>query len=129
MISHPPLARISDAIAYIETNYAKPIRPQDLASTVHMSLRNLYRNFKSATGFSPIEYLIRLRVMHGAELLRRGELNVTETAFQTGFNDSNYFSRKFHEVMGFRPRQFILCHEALPTPPTRLGEELRRSQE
>lgn len=102
------LVRISNAIAYIEENYTKSIRPADMASSVHMSPRNLYRCFKSVTGFSPIEYLIRLRIMHGAELLRRGELNVTETAFQTGFNDSNYFSRKFHEVMGLCPRQFVL---------------------
>ncbi len=107
MLTHRPLARISQAIAYIEANYAKPVRLADLTATVHMSLSNLHRDFKSATGFSPIEYLIRLRVMRGAELLRQGQLNVTETAFQTGFNDSNYFSRKFHEVMGLRPRQFI----------------------
>ena len=112
-----PLVNISNAIAYIEANYAKPIRPADLASTVHMSLRNLYRNFKSATGFSPIEYLIRLRVMRGAELLRQGHLNVTETAFQMGFNDSNYFSRKFHEVMGLRPRQFVLHQNILADRP------------
>jgi len=104
----PLLAKISDAIAYIEQNYAKPIHPADLASTVHMSMRNLYRNFKSATGLSPNEYLIRLRVMRGAELLRQGRLNVTETAFQTGFNDSNYFSRQFRKVMGTSPRQLFI---------------------
>ena len=106
-LTQRPLTRISNAIAYIEANYAKPIRLADLASTAHVSLSNLYRDFKSATGLSPIEYLIRLRVMRGAELLRQGKLNVTETAFQTGFNDSNYFSRKFRQIMGISPRQFI----------------------
>lgn len=107
ILTRHPLTRISNAIAHIEANYAKPISLADLASTAHMSLSNLHRDFKSATGFSPIEYLIRLRVMRGAELLRQGKLNVTETAFQTGFNDSNYFSRQFREVMGISPRQFI----------------------
>lgn len=115
MLIHPHLARISNAIAYIETNYDKPFRLADLASAAHMSLSNLYRDFKSATGFSPIEYLIRLRVMRGAELLRQGKLNVTETAFQTGFNDSNYFSRKFRAVMGISPRQFIIYRGLIET--------------
>jgi len=106
-MSRRPLTRISGAIAYIEANYAKPVRLADLASTAHMSLSNLHRDFKSATGFSPIEYLIRLRVMRGAELLRQGRLNVTETAFQVGFNDSNYFARQFRAVMGISPRKFI----------------------
>lgn len=117
ILTRPPLTRISSAIAYIEANYAKPIRLANLAFTAHMSLSNLHRDFKSATGLSPIEYLIRLRVMRGAELLRQGRLNVTETAFQTGFNDSNYFSRKFHEVMGLRPRQFVLCQNILVNRP------------
>jgi len=102
-----PLARIAPAIAYLEKNYTGPIRQSELTALAHTSLSNLYRDFKSATGLSPKEYLIRLRVMRGAELLRRGELNVTETAFQTGFNDGNYFSRQFRRIMGMSPRQFI----------------------
>lgn len=123
MLTRLPLARISNAVAHIEANYAKPIRLADLAATVHMSLSNLYRDFKSATGFSPIEYLIRLRVMRGAELLRQGELNVTETAFQTGFNDSNYFSRKFREIMGINPRQFILYRNITGNRPSRASPQ------
>jgi len=103
----PLLEKISGAIAHIEQNYANPIRPADLAGLVYMSQRNLYRHFRSATGLSPLEYLIRLRVMRGAELLRQGRTNVTEAAFQTGFNDSNYFSRTFCAVMGVSPRTFI----------------------
>ena len=101
------LSRITSAITHFENNYAGPVRQADLAAVAHTSLSNLYRDFKSATGLSPKEYLIRLRVMRGAELLRRGELNVTETALKTGFNDSNYFSRQFRKVMGMSPRQFI----------------------
>ncbi len=106
LIRHP-LARISNAIAYIESNYARPVHMADLAAATHMSLSKLHRDFTSATGFAPIEYLVRLRVMRGAELLRQGRLNVTETAFQAGFNDGNYFSRQFRRIMGISPRQFI----------------------
>ncbi len=107
ILTRHPLARISKAIAYLETNLAKPVHMADLASTTHMSLISLRRDFKAATGFAPIEYLIRLRIMRGAELLRQGQLNVTETAFQTGFNDSNYFSRQFRKVMGMSPKTFV----------------------
>jgi len=105
-LTREPLERISRTIAFIEANYANPINMAELSSTSHMSPSKLYRDFKSATGFSPKEFLIRLRVMRGADLLRRGEANVTETAFQVGFNDSNYFCRVFRAVLGVTPGVF-----------------------
>jgi len=101
-----PLERISRAIEFMEANYTQPINLAELAALTNMSQSKLYRDFKAATGLSTKEYLIRLRVMKGAELLRRGEANVTETAFQAGFNDSNYFCRVFHAVMGVTPGVF-----------------------
>lgn len=104
--ARPSLAKISTVIAHIEANYTKEVYLTDLASMAHISLRKLHRYFQSATGLSPNEYLIRMRIMRGAELLRRDDLNITEAAFQTGFNDSNYFSRMFHAVMGITPSGF-----------------------
>jgi len=54
-------------------------------------------------GDSPIDYLIRLRILQAANLLRKEELNITEVAYRVGFQDSNYFARQFHRIMGTTP--------------------------
>jgi len=46
-------------------------------------------------------------MLRACELLRKGELNVTETAYRVGFADSNYFSRQFRRVMECSPREFV----------------------
>jgi AraC-like DNA-binding protein len=101
------LLRIGEAISHLETNYARPVRLEELAGIAHLSVRTFLREFRSAMETSPIDYLVRLRTARAAELLLRApELNVTEIAFRTGFRDSNYFSRTFRGVMGVSPREY-----------------------
>jgi AraC-like DNA-binding protein len=47
-----------------------------------------------------------LRVAKGASILQTTDKNVTEVAFESGFNDSSYFARQFRRILGVSPRQF-----------------------
>lgn len=98
--------QIGEAIAYMTQHYAKPVSIHTLARKVHMSRRNFFICFKNATGESPIRYLIKLRIMHACELLLYSEMPVVEIASQCGFSDSNYFCRKFRDIIGKPPGQF-----------------------
>ena len=100
------LLRIGEAISHLEANYQESIDLTKLARIARMSKRNFMRSFQAAVGSSPIAHLIQLRVHQAASLLRRSELSVTEIAFQVGFNDSNYFTRQFHKLLGFSPSQY-----------------------
>lgn len=100
------LLRIGKAIGYLENHYADSVRLDDVAREVHLSKRHLLRMFKEATGLTPGAYLLQVRVARGAERLRLGEDNVTEAAWQAGFNDSNYFTRQFRRLMGMSPSEY-----------------------
>ncbi|MCL5271558.1 MAG: AraC family transcriptional regulator [bacterium] len=109
-----PLLRLGRVIGHLERNYADPTTLDDLARVGCMSRRTLTRVFKHAMGCSPIEYLIRLRVNHAAELLLasggpQDVANVTEIAFQVGFQDSNYFTRQFRRLIGTNPRDYKIA--------------------
>lgn len=105
----PPLL-MGDALSYIEQHFREPIEIRDLTRIAHMSESTLTRTFRRVLGRSPIEHVIRVRVLRAADLLQRGDVRVTEAAFQCGFSDSNYFSRQFRKVMGVAPRQFRTQH-------------------
>ncbi len=100
-----PLLQIGSVISFIEEHYAEPLRLEALAKVGHMSVSSLLRAFKSATQMSPIEYLLCLRIARASELLRIGEVNITEAAYQVGFMDSNYFTRQFKKITGHAPSQ------------------------
>jgi AraC-like DNA-binding protein/mannose-6-phosphate isomerase-like protein (cupin superfamily) len=100
------LLRVGHVIGALENDFSRSWNIEDLLEIAHMSRSNLMRIFRKATGQTPIEYLIRLRIQKAMDLLRNTDLTITEVALEVGFNDSNYFSRQFHRVLGESPRNF-----------------------
>ncbi len=100
------LLRIGAAIGYLEDHYADPISVEQLTQIAGMSESSLLRAFKQATDRAPTQYLLDLRLRRARDLLRNTSLNITEIAFQTGFNDSNYFARQFRKGIGTSPREY-----------------------
>jgi AraC family L-rhamnose operon transcriptional activator RhaR/AraC family L-rhamnose operon regulatory protein RhaS len=98
------LLRIAEAISHLETHYQEPIDLDDLARISHTSRRSFIRAFRAAMRSSPIAYLIQLRINRAADLLRRSDRSITDIAYHVGFDDSNYFTRQFHKVIGVSPR-------------------------
>jgi len=100
------LLRVGHVIGALENDFSKDWKLSDLTAIAHMSRSNLMRVFRKATGQTPIEYLLRLRIQKAMELLRNSSLSITEIALEVGFNDSNYFTRQFRRVLGETPRSF-----------------------
>ena len=100
------LLRIAQTIAHLETRYSENVRLAELVTIADMSRRSFLRAFEAATGSTPIDYLIQLRLARAAALLRRTTQNITDIAFQVGFQDSNYFSRQFRQRHGMSPSAY-----------------------
>ncbi|MBN8219112.1 MAG: helix-turn-helix domain-containing protein [Spirochaetes bacterium] len=106
------LLRLAAALARLEGRWQEKIRLSELAAEARMTQSSFQRAFQRAMDCSPIDYLIRYRVGKAAELLARGELPVTQIAYRCGFDDGNYFSRKFRAVMGMTPRDYRQTHRS-----------------
>lgn len=100
------LLRVGHVIGSLESDYASDWTLEEIFKTAHMSRSNFMRVFKKATGQSPIEYLLRMRIQEGMKLLLNTDKSITDIAMEVGFNDSNYFSRQFRQALGHSPRQF-----------------------
>lgn len=100
------ILRIAKVIGALEKEYASPWKLSDLADLAHMSEGNLHRVFKEATGQSPIDYVIQLRLHRAMEMLSETMLSITEIAFEVGFKDSNYFTRQFKKMTGISPSRY-----------------------
>lgn len=114
--SRTGLLRFGQAVAWMEENYVLTASVKDLARRAAMSERHFLRMFRRSFGVSPVEHLIRLRLRHAERLLQSGRHTVAETAYASGFNDSNYFARQFRRATGMSPRAYR-CRGSRRPPP------------
>ncbi len=70
-----------------------------------MSRSQIYKKVKALTDRSPSQYIRSIRLHHAKELLEKGELNVSEVAYDVGFNSPSYFSEVYFEEFGLRPNE------------------------
>ncbi len=97
---------IEKALKFMRGNLKNNVSIAEIAHAAGMSISTLTRAFRSTTGDSPIKYLIKLRVSEAADLLINSDLNMTEIALETGFSDSNYFTKTFLRETGLTPTGF-----------------------
>lgn len=88
----------------VETHYTNPnFSFDDIAQSLGMSKSTLIRRLKSLTDKSPVEILSEYRLNKAKKRLENSSESVSEVAYQVGFNDPLYFSRKFKEAFGISP--------------------------
>jgi AraC-like DNA-binding protein len=75
----------------------------ELCQAVGLSRPQLFRKLKALTGKSIVAYLRSTRLHKARELLQSGQHNISEVAYQVGFNDPLYFSRAFSQEFGSPP--------------------------
>ena len=78
-----------------------------LCEAMGMSRSHLHLKIKALTNRSTSIFIRTIRLHKAKELLQKGELNVTQVAFEVGFNDLSYFSRTFTEEFGVNPQNVI----------------------
>lgn len=98
--------RVADAVDYMHRRLADTLSLDELADAVGLRPSYFREEFRRETGFSPVEFLTRLRVREARRLLVEGELPVTDVAFRLGFNSSQYFATVFRKHTGMTPSDF-----------------------
>jgi AraC-like DNA-binding protein len=98
-------AKIAPLIKYIPANLAEPLSLDSLAARFFINKYHLCHIFKSATGFSVMEYIIHCRVLKARELLRQG-LCVQDAGERVGFRSNSHFIRTFGALTGTSPRRY-----------------------
>ncbi len=94
------------AKAYIDEHYMEAISLPTIADALNVSPYYLSHTFKQATGYSPIQYLLRRRIGEAQTLLISSSLSIAEIAGLTGFDSQNYFNAQFTKHVGIPPGKF-----------------------
>lgn len=98
--------KIIKATEYLNSHYRETVYLDDLAKITSMSKNTLLRNFKKATGVTPMEYLLQIRLSNVCSMLLETTLRINEIADQCGFTDMVLFSRTFKKKIGCSPSEY-----------------------
>lgn len=100
------ISAIDNAIHYIQDNYSENINLGEILNLTNYSKSHFIRLFKDSTGMNVSEYINKYRIEKACLGLIYTNSNITEIATASGFNNIQYFSRKFKEYMDCTPKQY-----------------------
>jgi DNA-binding response OmpR family regulator/two-component sensor histidine kinase len=84
---------------------------ESLSHEASLSRTQLHRKLKGLTGQSATEFIKTLRLKRAALLLREGRENISQIAYEVGFNNLSYFARSFKELFGQTPSEYLNSKE------------------
>lgn len=89
-------------------NQLGTIRPEELANQLHMSYSNFRRVFKSYTALSPAKFIQQVRIDKAKELLTNSNKPIKQIAFETGYENDEYFYTLFKRIVCMTPHDYRL---------------------
>ncbi len=101
----------------IDRNIDDPkLNVEKLAQDVGLSRAHLHRKMKDMVGMTPSDFIRTIRMRRACELLRKGDVAVTQVAYKVGFTSQPHFSTIFKNFTGFTPSEFRDRSEAGELP-------------
>lgn len=98
------------AVQYIKSNYNKNMTLDEVAAHVYISPYYFSHGFKSFTGMNFMEYLKKVRIEEAKKLLLTSKMSLKNVSKKVGYQDPNYFSRVFKNMVGIPPSDFRISN-------------------
>jgi len=96
-------SHIARAVERIRKDFDQPLRIEELARDLGMSVSGLQHRFKAVTAMSPMQYQKQLRLQEARRLMLGEDLDAANAGFRVGYRDASYFNREYKSVFGVPP--------------------------
>ena len=108
----PDIAR---AVERLRQGLDQPLRIEQLARELGMSVSGFHHHFKAVTAMSPLQFQKRLRLQEARRLMLGEDMDATSAAYRVGYNDASHFNREYKSLFGVPPMRDVqrLREEAL----------------
>lgn len=97
---------IFEIVRYLNSNYKNKITLKTLSEKFFLSEAHLSRSFKDVTGFNIISYINTLRIKESQKLIIECDKNITEIAYEVGYDSITHFERVFKSIVGVSPSKY-----------------------
>lgn len=96
-------SKIAETVQWLRINYVEPFVIEDLARNAGMGVTTFHRQFKRATGLSPIQFQKQLRLLEARNLLAFEGHAVATAAYEVGYQSPSQFNREYSRYFGASP--------------------------
>ena len=99
--------RLAKAISWLRTNFSQPMKVEELAESVHMSVSSFHQHFKSVTSMSPLQYQKVLRLQEARRLMLSLMVDASTASQRVGYLSASQFSREYSRFFGSAPTKDV----------------------
>ena len=99
--------RVAKAISWLRANFSQPMKVEELAGLVHMSVSSFHEHFKSVTSMSPLHYQKMLRLQEARRLMLSAMMDAGTAGQRVGYLSASQFSREYSRFFGSAPTRDI----------------------
>jgi AraC-like DNA-binding protein len=100
-------AAIARAVQRIRQEFDQPLRVEQLAGELGMSVSSFHHHFKAVTAISPMQFQKLLRLQEARRLMLSENSGATNAAYRVGYRDPAHFSREYKSVFGIPPMRDV----------------------
>jgi AraC-like DNA-binding protein len=99
--------RIGRALEWLRENFTQPLRIDELAARVNMSVSSLHHQFKALTAMTPLQYQKTLRLRDARKLMLIDMVDAGAAGHRVGYESASQFSREYARQYGLSPGRDI----------------------
>jgi AraC-like DNA-binding protein len=99
--------RVAKAISWLRENYSQPMKVDELAGLVHMSVSSFHDHFKCVTSMSPLHYQKVLRLQEARRLMLSTMMDASTAGQRVGYLSASQFSREYSRFFGTAPAKDV----------------------
>src|SRR5713101_4577444 len=103
------------AVGRLRQDFAQPLRIEQIARDLGMSVSGFHHHFKAVTAMSPLQFQKQLRLQEARRLMLGEDLDAASAAYRVGYQDASHFNREYKSLFGIPPMRDVqrLREEAL----------------
>jgi AraC-like DNA-binding protein len=102
----------------LRQDFDRPLRVEQLARELGMSVSGFHQHFKAVTALSPLQFQKRLRLQEARRPMLSEDLDAASAAYRVGYQDASHFNREYKSLFGVPPMRDVqsLREETLAFP-------------
>ena len=106
-LAERPGNKVARAARWLRENFHQPLKMDQLASSVGMSISSLHHHFKAVTAMTPMQYQKQLRLGEARRLMVIEKLDAGTAGYRVGDQSASQFSREYSRFYGQSPARDV----------------------